>query len=136
MSESEGISPAGAQCAVITNYFNRRSGAARWNDDRLPWRSARGRQRLRSRVILFAYQDHIPNQIHLARGSEGIFVFYFTSRRDRSEIDCKHVYNHTEIPENILRAPRKLTHKEFNVMKRHPKMFDRLIFEKFCYSLI
>ena len=32
-----------------------------------------------------------------------------------------------EIPNNILKAPRKLTGKEFNVMKRHPKIGESII---------
>ena len=33
-----------------------------------------------------------------------------------------HDVGKTEIPDNILKAPRKLTHREFKVMKRHPKI--------------
>ncbi len=38
-----------------------------------------------------------------------------------------HDVGKTEIPDNILRAPRKLTHKEFDVMKRHPKLGEFII---------
>ena len=38
-----------------------------------------------------------------------------------------HDVGKTEIPDNILRAPRKLTHKEFGVMKRHPKLGEFII---------
>ncbi len=38
-----------------------------------------------------------------------------------------HDVGKTEIPDNILRAPRKLTRKEFNIMKRHPKLGEYII---------
>ena len=38
-----------------------------------------------------------------------------------------HDVGKTEIPDDILRAPRKLTRKEFNVMKRHPKLGEFII---------
>ena len=38
-----------------------------------------------------------------------------------------HVVGKTEIPDNFLRAPRKLTDKEFEVMKRHPKLGEFII---------
>ena len=38
-----------------------------------------------------------------------------------------HDVGKTEIPDNILRAPRKLTQKEFDVMKRHPKLGEFII---------
>ena len=41
-----------------------------------------------------------------------------------------HHIGKTEIPANILRAPRKLTDHEFGVMKTHPKIGDLIIREK------
>jgi HD-GYP domain-containing protein (c-di-GMP phosphodiesterase class II) len=38
-----------------------------------------------------------------------------------------HDVGKTEIPDNILKAPRKLTSKEFKVMKRHPKIGEFII---------
>lgn len=38
-----------------------------------------------------------------------------------------HDVGKTEIPDHILRAPRKLTRKEFEVMKRHPKIGEYII---------
>jgi HD-GYP domain-containing protein (c-di-GMP phosphodiesterase class II) len=38
-----------------------------------------------------------------------------------------HDVGKTEIPDNILRAPRKLTGKEFKVIKRHPKIGEFII---------
>jgi HD-GYP domain-containing protein (c-di-GMP phosphodiesterase class II) len=38
-----------------------------------------------------------------------------------------HDVGKTEIPDNILKAPRKLTDKEFKVMKRHPKIGEFII---------
>lgn len=51
--------------------------------------------------------------------------FYETKRLGLSAL--LHDVGKTEIPENILRAPRKLTRKEFNVMKRHPKLGEYII---------
>jgi len=38
-----------------------------------------------------------------------------------------HDVGKTEIPDNILKAPRKLTSQEFKVMKRHPKIGEFII---------
>jgi HD-GYP domain-containing protein (c-di-GMP phosphodiesterase class II) len=38
-----------------------------------------------------------------------------------------HDVGKTEIPDSILKASRKLTRKEFKVMKRHPKIGDFII---------
>ena len=38
-----------------------------------------------------------------------------------------HDVGKTEIPDNILKAPRKLTDKEFKIMKRHPKIGEYII---------
>ena len=38
-----------------------------------------------------------------------------------------HDVGKTEIPDHILKAPRKLSNKEFNVMKRHPKIGEFII---------
>jgi HD-GYP domain-containing protein (c-di-GMP phosphodiesterase class II) len=38
-----------------------------------------------------------------------------------------HDVGKTEIPDNILKAPRKLTDKEFKMMKRHPKIGEYII---------
>ena len=38
-----------------------------------------------------------------------------------------HDVGKTEIPDHILKAPRKLTSKEFKVMKRHPKIGESII---------
>jgi HD-GYP domain-containing protein (c-di-GMP phosphodiesterase class II) len=38
-----------------------------------------------------------------------------------------HDVGKTEIPSRILKAPRKLTNKEFEVMKRHPKIGESII---------
>lgn len=38
-----------------------------------------------------------------------------------------HDVGKTEIPDHILKAPRKLTSKEFNIMKRHPKLGEFII---------
>lgn len=38
-----------------------------------------------------------------------------------------HDVGKTEIPDNILKAPRKLTDEEFKIMKRHPKVGEYII---------
>jgi HD-GYP domain-containing protein (c-di-GMP phosphodiesterase class II) len=38
-----------------------------------------------------------------------------------------HDVGKTEIPDNILKAPRRLTDEEFEIMKRHPKIGEYII---------
>lgn len=59
--------------------------------------------------------------------------FCFYSKRSLQETKrlglsaLLHDVGKTEIPDNILRAPRRLTGKEFKVMKRHPKLGEFII---------
>ena len=59
--------------------------------------------------------------------------FCFYSKRSLKETKrlglsaLLHDVGKTEIPDNILKAPRKLTSKEFKIMKRHPKLGEFLI---------
>ncbi len=59
--------------------------------------------------------------------------FCFYSRRSLRETQrlglsaLLHDVGKTEIPDNILQAPRRLSHQEFNVMKRHPKLGEFII---------
>jgi hypothetical protein len=69
-------------------------GPARRKDERFPLQTARSRCRVGLSVIIFKYQDHIPNRLRLARDSAFNFVINFTSRRCGSAIDCKNRYNH------------------------------------------
>jgi HD-GYP domain-containing protein (c-di-GMP phosphodiesterase class II) len=70
---------------------------------------------------------HSVNVMALALG----FCFYSklslheTKRLGLSAL--MHDVGKTEIPDNILKAPRKLTLKEFKIMKRHPKIGEFII---------
>jgi HD-GYP domain-containing protein (c-di-GMP phosphodiesterase class II) len=70
---------------------------------------------------------HSVNVMALTLG----FCFYSKlSLRETNRLGLSallHDVGKTEIPDNILKAPRKLTSSEFKVMKRHPKIGEFII---------
>jgi HD-GYP domain-containing protein (c-di-GMP phosphodiesterase class II) len=83
-------------------------------------------------IASISFKDY-STVIHSVNAMALTLGFCFYSKRSLRETRrlglsaLLHDVGKTEIPDDILRAPRKLTRKEFNVMKRHPKLGEFII---------
>ncbi|MBW2437981.1 MAG: HD domain-containing protein [Desulfobacterales bacterium] len=83
-------------------------------------------------IATISYKDY-STVIHSVNVMALTLGFCFYSKRSLRETQrlglsaLLHDVGKAEIPDDILRAPRKLTHDEFSVMKRHPKLGEFII---------